>query len=244
MEYKDLKPQADLARFVHSFWELTGGERDQQWERIFPDGCTGLVINLGDSCKTDNGNFNLSFGKTYVAGVMTTFKDSFINSDTRLMGVCFKPGAFSNFFKYADQNELINATVEFEKSYSFNIDKILSDPYNYLNSFLSEKLIHEDNQLTPILNEIHCSNGQLGIDELSKRNFRSVRQLERQFKKQIGISPKAYSNIIRFQNAWAEIKQSKEDRSLLDIAFDCGFYDHSHLTNEFKRNTGHPPSQA
>ena len=35
----------------------------------------------------------------------------------------------------------------------------------------------------------------------------------------------------------------EEKRSLLDIAFECGFYDHSHLTNEIKKNTGFSPSE-
>jgi AraC-like DNA-binding protein len=53
----------------------------------------------------------------------------------------------------------------------------------------------------------------------------------------------SYSNIIRFQNALTVIKKADNKRSLLDIAFECGFYDHSHLANEIKRNTGLAPTQ-
>lgn len=77
---------------------------------------------------------------------------------------------------------------------------------------------------------------------LARGNFTTVRQLERHFKKHIGLSPKEYSNIIRFQNALGMIKNSEADRSLLDIAFECGYYDHSHLANEIKRHTGLSPS--
>jgi transcriptional regulator GlxA family with amidase domain len=66
--------------------------------------------------------------------------------------------------------------------------------------------------------------------------------LERNFKKLIGLSPKEYSNIIRFQNALSLIKNSSQRRSLLDIAFECGYYDHSHLSNEIKQKTGLSPS--
>ena len=81
------------------------------------------------------------------------------------------------------------------------------------------------------------------MNKLSKQNFTSVRQLERNFKKFIGLSPKEYANIIRFQYALGLIKNSEKKRSLLEIAFECGYYDHSHLTNEIKRNTGLAPSQ-
>jgi len=40
---------------------------------------------------------------------------------------------------------------------------------------------------------------------------------------------------------YKEIKPYKE--SLLAIAFECGYYDHSHLTDEIKRNTGFSPSK-
>ena len=243
MEYREIKPCRELTSFIHSYWELKGDEFDGQWERNFPDGCAGLVMNLGNTCMTDNGSVSMEFGKTYVVGAMTSFKDSFIDTDTHLIGVCLKPAAFANFYNYASQNELINDTVEFEKSNSFNVDKTLNNPFNYFDYFFSERLKNKNNQLQSVINDIHATNGQISIYELSKRNFTTVRQLERNFKKFIGLSPKEYSNIIRFQNALGLIKNPDRNRSLLEIAFECGYCDHSHLTNEIKRNTGLSPSQ-
>ena len=242
MKYIETKPYKKLEPFIHSYWELKGEDSDKQWERIFPDACAGLVMNVGNTCLTDNGSVSMEFGKTYVVGAMTSFKDSFIDSSTHLLGVCFKPATFTNFYNYAVQNELTDNTLEFEKLNSFNIDKILTNRTNYLNQYFSDRVKTKENQLQSILSYIHYSNGKLSIAELSKRNHISVRQLERKFKSQIGISPKEYSNIIRFQNALKIIKNSSENRSLLDIAFECGYYDHSHLTNEIKRNTGLSPS--
>lgn len=243
MDYLEIKPHKDLEPFIHSYWELKGNEHVCQWERIIPDGCAGLVMNLSDTCLTENGKVSMEFGKTYVVGAMTSFKDSLIDSNTHLIGVCLKPATFSNFYKYAPQNELTNNTVEFEKSNSFKVDKIIQDPSFYLNQFFTDRIKSKKKVLQSIINDIHSSNGQLSIYELSKRNFTTVRQLERNFKTHIGISPKEYSNIIRFQNALSIIKNSSENRSLLDIAFECGYYDHSHLANEIKRKTGLSPSQ-
>ncbi|RNL67459.1 AraC family transcriptional regulator [Sinomicrobium pectinilyticum] len=243
MEYKEIKPYKELSPFIHSYWELKGNEPDRQWERNFPDGCAGLVINLGDTCITDNGLVSMEFGKTYVVGAMTSFKDSFIDSNTHLLGVCFKPAAFANFYDYMPQNELTDNTVELEKSNSFDAEKILKDPLNHFNQFFTDRIKSKKNLLQSVINDIHSSKGQLSIYELSIRNYTTVRQLERNFKMYIGISPKEYSNIIRFQNALSIIKNSSENRSFSDIAFECGFYDHSHLTNEIKRNTGLSPSE-
>jgi len=242
MNYKKIKPCKELAPFIHFYWELKGNELESQWERVFPDGCAGVVTNLGNTCLTDNGSVSMEFGKTYVVGAMNSFKDSFIDNDTHLLGVCLKPATFANFYSYSSQNELTNDTIEFEKSNSFNVDKILVTPFNYFDYFFSERIKSKNNQLQSVVNDIHSTNGQISVFELSKRNFTTVRQLERNFKKYIGLSPKEYSNIIRFQNALSIIKNSNQNRSLLDIAFECGYYDHSHLTNEIKRNTGLSPS--
>ncbi|MPS66791.1 MAG: AraC family transcriptional regulator [Chryseobacterium sp.] len=242
MQYKKIKPHRELKPFIHFYWELKGNEAEKQWERVFPDGCAGVLINLGNTCLTDNGSFSMEFGKTYVVGAMNSFKDSIIDKDTHLLGVCLKPATFANFYHYASQNELTNDTVEFEKSNSFNIDKTLDNPFNYFDLFFAERLKSKNIRLKSTLEDIHLANGKLSIDEVAKRNFTTVRQLERNFKKLIGLSPKEYSNIIRFQHALQLIKNSGQNRNLLDIAFECGYYDHSHLSNEIKRNTGLAPS--
>ena len=243
MKYTKIKPDIELGPFIHFYWELKGNEMERQRERVFPDGCAGIVMNLGDNCLTDNGSAFMKFGKTYVVGAMTSFKDSFIDTHTRLIGACLKPATFANFYNHASQNELTNATVEFEKSNSFHVDRIFESSFNYFDRFFSERLKNKNIPLRSVINDIHSTNGQISIYDLSKRNFTTVRQLERNFKKFIGLSPKEYSNIIRFQNALSLIKNSKHNRSLLDIAFECGYYDSSHLSNDIKRKTGLFPSQ-
>jgi len=242
MKYKKIKPYKELEPFIHFYWELKGNETEKQWERVFPDGCAGILMNLGDQCLTDNGSAVLEFGKTYVVGAMTSFKDSLIDTKTRLIGACLKPAAFANFYSYTSQNILINNTVEFEKSNSFNVDKAFENPFMYFDHFFSGRIKNKNNRLQSVINDIHSTNGQITIYALSKRHFTTVRQLERDFKKLIGLSPKEYSNIIRFQHALRVIKDANQDQSLLDIAFECGYYDHSHLSNEIKRNTGFSPS--
>jgi AraC-like DNA-binding protein len=243
MKYKEIKPYKKLKPFIHSYWELKGNEHDRQWERNFPDGCAGLVMNLGDTCLTDNGKVSMEFGKTYAVGAMTSFKDSFIDSNTHLVGVCLKPATFASFYNYMPQNDLRDHTVELEKSHSFDVDKILKDYFIHFDKFFTDRIKIKNNPLQSVINDIHSSNGQLSIAELSKRSYTTVRQLERNFKTHIGLSPKEYSNIVRFQNAWSIFKNSKGNRSLLDIAFECGYYDHSHLANEIKQKTGLSASQ-
>lgn len=88
MQYKKVTPYKELEAYIQFYWELKGNERETQRERVFPDGCAGIVMNLGDSCLTDNGTKIMEFGKTYIVGAMTLFKDSFIKPNSHLIGVC------------------------------------------------------------------------------------------------------------------------------------------------------------
>ncbi|MFN0256790.1 DUF6597 domain-containing transcriptional factor [Pedobacter ureilyticus] len=242
MEYKKVQPSKELEGFIHFYWELKGQENISQRERVFPDGCAGIIFNFGENCITDNGSMSMEFGKTYVVGSMNTFKESIIESDTHLLGVCLKPAAFANFYCFAPQNELTNDTVELEKSRSFNIDKISSGTFQYFDTFLADRMTNKNNPLQLAFDHIHETKGQISVHELSKSTFTTVRQLERNFRKFVGLSPKEYSNIIRFQHSLEVIRNSEPKRSLLDISFECGYYDHAHLSNEFKRYTGFAPS--
>lgn len=242
MEYKKTKPCKELEPYIHFYWELSGNESERGWERVFPDGCAGILLNLGNKCLTDNGCFSMDYGKTYVVGAMNAFKDSLIDNDTHLIGVCLKPATFANFYRFAAQNELTNTTVEFEKNISFNVDKVLEEHFNFFDRFYSARIITRTNHLHTVIEGIHLSKGRISIFDLAKRNCTTVRQLERNFKKFIGLSPKQYSNIIRFQHALSLIRNSTDSRSLMDIAFECGYYDHSHLSLEIRRNTGLLPS--
>jgi AraC-like DNA-binding protein len=70
----------------------------------------------------------------------------------------------------------------------------------------------------------------------------SLRQFERNFITRVGISPKLFSRIVRFE--WAmQIKNSSADKSWSDIAMECGYTDSSHLLREFKEFAEFPPSR-
>lgn len=242
MDYSEVKPCSALQPYIHSFWQLQGGGDDSQWERIFPDGSPGIVINLGDDCVTDNGRTKMEHGKTYVVGAMTTFKESFIKSDTNLLGVCIKPGIFPSLYSYASQKELTDSTVEFERYLSFDTLRIMKDREGYLNKFFVDRANDIDFDFQRILQDISFFKGRLSVREIASRNCITMRQLERIFSVKVGLSPKEYSNIIRFKNTMAQIEYSK-DKSLSEIAFECGYYDHAHLTNEIKKLSGRTPSE-
>ncbi|WP_343565701.1 DUF6597 domain-containing transcriptional factor [Sphingobacterium sp.] len=216
MEYKKVKPYKELEPFIHFYWELKGKEYEKGLERVFPDGCAGILLNLGNRCLTDNGGFSVDYGKTYVVGAMNAFKDSLIDNDTHLICVCLKPATFANFYHYASQIELTNNTIEFEKSIAFDVDKVYEDPFKYFDRFYSERIKTKTNHLHTVINDIHLFKGRICVFDLAKRNCITVRQLERNFKKFIGLSPQEYSNIEQnlIYSSWAHIHSIAQGLSI------------------------------
>jgi len=84
--------------------------------------------------------------------------------------------------------------------------------------------------------------GLINIDYLATTACLSNRQFERVFKDRIGLSPKFFSRLVRFANAWV-LKESSPTLTWLKIAHQCGYYDQMHLIRDFKEFTGTNPSE-
>ena len=69
----------------------------------------------------------------------------------------------------------------------------------------------------------------------------SARQFERRFGAQVGLSPKAFLRVVRFQ----EVLRAVGAGSTTDwarLAVELGFYDQPHFVNDFKAFTGYTPT--
>jgi AraC-like DNA-binding protein len=81
----------------------------------------------------------------------------------------------------------------------------------------------------------------VSIEELAARACLSIRQFERSFTSRVGLSPKLFIRIVRFESAM-KVKNQFPDKSWSVIADECGYTDSSHLLREFKEFAEFPPS--
>ncbi len=243
MSYKEIKPHISLAEYIDAYWISEGEEKQGTKAIILPDNCVDLIVNLGEKYQTCNGALTMHPEKTYLVGTMTTFKESVMYASNKLIGVRFKPSAFSSFYSFAPLSEIKNKTIEFDQSLFPNLHKAEKNIISYLNEFFLNRLTKRKQNLFKEVNDIETTNGLISIDILAKQNNTTIRQLERNFMKYIGIGPKEFANIVRFQTAISKIKHNRNEQSLLDIACECGYYDHAHLSNEIKRYAGIAPSK-
>jgi AraC-like DNA-binding protein len=81
------------------------------------------------------------------------------------------------------------------------------------------------------------------ISALARSLGVSERQLERRFLGAVGITPKRFAVLRRFEHAVTLLEKSETAASLANVAVDAGYYDQSHFIRDFRRAAGGPPGR-
>jgi transcriptional regulator GlxA family with amidase domain len=87
---------------------------------------------------------------------------------------------------------------------------------------------------------MYNSGGNEKIIGIARELRISERTLGRRFERNIGLVPKSFSSILRFQTALNHLDAGSFD-SLSGLAFDLGYADQSHFNRSFKLYTGKTP---
>jgi transcriptional regulator GlxA family with amidase domain len=87
---------------------------------------------------------------------------------------------------------------------------------------------------------LHGSHGRAPIGELADELGWSHRRLIARFRDQVGLAPKTFARVIRFDRAVRQLRAATT-RSLAEIALDCGYFDQAHLNREFREFAGTTP---
>jgi AraC-like DNA-binding protein len=90
--------------------------------------------------------------------------------------------------------------------------------------------------------QLLTSGGQARVEPLMDETGWSRRFVTKRFRAQLGLSPKAYARILRFQRAVILLSGLGDGRTLADVAIDCGYCDQSHLTRDFVALAGCAPT--
>ena len=84
--------------------------------------------------------------------------------------------------------------------------------------------------------------GSFSVDRLARAACLSPRQLDRKFHEWIGLSPKLFLQMARFDKAF-RMKNRFPGKDWLSIAMHLDYHDYQHLVKDYKLFTGHTPKQ-
>jgi AraC-like DNA-binding protein len=107
-------------------------------------------------------------------------------------------------------------------------------------SFLCGMRKRPSSLLEHTLSTIHTTQGQITVQQICDHFDIYPKRLEREFKKHIGITPKFYSRIVRFNHALTAIHQHTH-MHWIDLVYELGYFDQAHFIKEFAYFLGQTP---
>jgi AraC-like DNA-binding protein len=90
--------------------------------------------------------------------------------------------------------------------------------------------------------ELTRTEGRISVAALTAGTGWSHRHLVTRFRQQVGMAPKAYGRVLRFQRA-VRLLRAPARRRFADLAAACGYYDQAHLNRDFRNLAGVRPTE-
>lgn len=238
MFYQEYRPSSLLSPIVDKYWVSTQfGQTFRQY--IIPEICTNIVFRL-----------NGFSGSANIVGISTQASQFAPHHDDYYFGISFHPGILGHLI-HEDFSNLTNNYISLDTVLPAFGPVFLEQLHQYPTH--EERIRFVEKEITPLITTLDRvpiittlmaqelqKNHILTTHQLAiKCNF-SERQLQRKFKKEIGVSMKMFSRLVRFNKTYTQLLNTSE--SLQDLSFNFGYYDPAHLINEVKYFSGKAPS--
>ena len=244
-------PHPALAPYVRYYWTLAIDDVSTTKERVTPTGCMQLVFHRGERMQ-----FVSREGmqpRSFICGQSTGFTDVATTGRLSMLVVVFQPYGAKAFFSLAmdelkgedisvhDLGDRLLTELE-DRIMNIEDDRIAIE---LIESFLIKwlYLIKEYNlkRILPAIRMINKEN-EVSIATLSETSCLSYKQFNRIFSEYVGVNPKEFARIVRFQRALYTL-QMNPSMDFTTLALECGYYDQSHLIKDFKTFSGYTPSE-
>lgn len=250
--YLSHTPRAPLNEFVERLWLVADGESRRQ-ERILPSGTVELVINLRDDRVRIDGTVSSPHVRT-TSGVAVsgTYSEALIITvmqHAAMMGVHFRPGGASAVLGVPAE-ELANAHVDLAAMWGGAVvremrERLCAAPthgerFRYLEDVLTGRLRLPLRRHPAVPLALACftpTGMAASVRDVARQAGLSYRRFLTVFRAEVGLPPKLFCRILRFHHVHA-LAQRPGRMDWTQIALECGFFDQSHLANEFRLLAG------
>ncbi|MGZ3861403.1 MAG: helix-turn-helix domain-containing protein [Flavisolibacter sp.] len=257
MTLEFISPRQELRPYIHQFWIFKSDKGLGKGKTLIaPNAKPKLMIPFKnalwttDPAKTDTCTEN----NIYFIGIrdVPVLIGSSEAGETGSIGLEFTTAGAYKFFNGPMSlftNNLLSSAEIFGGSGSALQERMGNlecpqEKVDLVQDFLTNRLLLQ-NKGNPIvdfsIDLITGSQGLVEIKEIQRKTGYSKRYLDKLFQHYLGISPKVFATITRFQHFYKKLSFYEDrtwDADLLDL-----YYDQAHFIKEFKRYTGHTPGQ-
>jgi len=257
MLYLERSPHPALAPYIKTFWYACDPAATHRHERVLPNGHAQIVISLARDYLTDANHPTDPLQHTPAAlflGIYSHHQQIDAIDLSELIGILFHPDGTIAFFPESTalftncETDLITLWGRAAQNLRNDLREAqpISRKFDLLDFALRHRLGESKTQRRPptidyALTSLQQSPGTTTIAALTRDIGVSPRRLSQQFREQIGVSPKLYCRIQRFQQA-VQLLHSGADIHWAELALTCGYYDQSHFANDFHAFSGISPT--
>ena len=255
VQFRKILPSAPLSNYISCFW-LIEDCYNNVLDISFPDGCIELVFSVG--LEVDRTELNGSKRPGHwaeIIGQLTRPYQIRVNGTGKVFGVRFYPHTFGHFFPEVI-SELNDHSVQASYLLGNGIDTVvenclhenrITDAINIIQQNLIKKLKNNktaDGTSNKIIGHaVTCilkNTPTADLHTIAQECGISIRTLQRKFRESVGVSPKHFARIMRFQQSLFYLQKGSE--SITTISYNLGFFDQAHFIHEFKTFSGLTPS--
>lgn len=242
-----------LCQFIHFFWAWDNYAPLHPRERILPFGMMELNITLSHHPYVMMYPHDKFCPHPIHHAIVSGARSEFFVVDTShpasLLSVWFKAGGALTFFGVSAA-ELHNLHIPLHDLWGSDAHELYERLYKAKTTharfeLLEHFLLRRLNRALPRHRAIDFSLPYLhdgdDIGRIVNQIALSPTRFIQLFKEEIGMTPKLYSQIQRFQQAVRMIAHTSNP-NWTDIALACGYYDQAHFINAFQRFSGISPS--
>jgi AraC-like DNA-binding protein len=250
-------PTYPLNDYIEMYWYLKGyaSELAIQQQLITPDTHTNLVLNFGSEMKYyKSSDKNTTIKDAVYIGQQSKAYTGVFGEIIDVITIRFKPYGASCFMDLPvreTSEEMINPDFIFGKGMNSLRDQIYSQVLaadkirildKWLLSLLKTNSKNEDSFLKDIINQINENKGLKFLYKISNNSGSEYKKIQRSFNTHIGISPKMFSRMLRFDNICHQaLNQKNADRFTIIATYNLS--DQSHLIKEFHSFSGFSPAE-
>ncbi len=243
MLYQAFAPRPALAPYIECFWILEGAGGAA--ETIFPDGRMEIVVHLGEPFRRfhDNGEAERQ-ARSFLVGQMNRYLRVQPPPSAAVFGIRFRPGGSQAVLGFPQQ-EAADRLVALDLIAKDLEPELLAAPNTPGRIAAAGRwLLRRAGRLDPLAQAavagITKAGGLAPIRALAANLGWSERHLERRFRAAVGMGPKMFARILRFQRALRLLEQPGGSGAAR--AAECGYYDQAHLIRDFQQFAGQTPS--
>lgn len=253
MLYLEHVPAVPLSRFIRVLWCARAGDVPRHRERVLPSGCVQIILSLSREFILEGlgGSDEYRAKPALVVGARSVYEIVDSSDMADLMGIVFQPGGFPVFASDAADG-FSNRTVALECIWGRDAEALrerLREPGDaqkrlaYLERFLNARFGSElvkrnrSPQVRFALRYFAELPSAASVKEAARQIGWSERRFSQVFREEVGLAPKVWCRVQRFQRAVKQLHAGVEVR-WAELALDCGYYDQSHFANEFRAFSG------